>query len=143
MAEVSSAIVDAPAERAFLSELEARLAAGDEVEIEVSLSLLAAPDVPLEEAEVNAARRRAVQLLATGGDPRRELDPDGRAVTAFATDLETQERKAALIAALSSLRPLVSGLELVSGRLESLIADEVRAWRWFACTLLAEALVEE
>jgi ADP-ribose pyrophosphatase YjhB (NUDIX family) len=135
--------VDASAERAFLSELEARLAAGEEVEIEVSLSVLAARDVPLEEAEVNAARRRAVQLLATGGDPRRDLDPDGRAVTALATDLETQERKAALIAALSSLRPLASDLELVSGRLENLVADEVRAWRWFACTLLAEELVEE
>ena len=53
-----------PAARAFLETIEYRLADGEQVEVEVSLTLLAA-----------------------GGDPRRELDPEGRAVSALATDL--------------------------------------------------------
>src|SRR5439155_10235608 len=62
--------------RAFLEGLEARLAAGEAVDVEVSLILVAGQDVPLEDHEASGARRRAVQLLAAGGDPRRELEPD-------------------------------------------------------------------
>jgi hypothetical protein len=31
----------------------------------------------------------------------------------------------------------------VSARLERLEADDALAWRWFACTLLGEVLVED
>jgi hypothetical protein len=135
-------VVQASAERTFLTQLEQRLAAGEEPEVEVSLTVLAGESVPLDEAELNGARRRAVELLATGGDPRRQLGPEGRAVTALAADLETPERRSALMAALVGLRPSVSGLDRVSARLERLIADEEAAWRWFACTMLAEELTE-
>jgi hypothetical protein len=84
-----------------------------------------------------------VQLLAAGGDPRRELDPEGRAVSALAADLETPARKGALAAGLGSLREVVEGLPEVSARLEGLGGDIERAWRWYACTLLAEELVTE
>jgi hypothetical protein len=133
---------DSP-ERAFLQQLEERLGEGDRVEVEISLILLAGRDVDLDEDELRAARRRAVQLLAAGGDPRRELDPEGRAVTALADDLNTPDRKAALGAGLASLRATVAGLTNVSARLERLAADEALAWRWYACTLLGEVLVEE
>jgi hypothetical protein len=133
---------DSP-ERAFLQQLEERLAEGDRVEVEISLILLAGRDVDLDEDELRAARRRAVQLLAAGGDPRRELDPEGRAVTALADDLNTPDRKAALGAGLASLRATVAGLTNVSTRLERLAADEALAWRWYACTVLGEVLVEE
>ena len=135
--------MDDPAEGAFLETLESRLAAGEDVEVEVSLSLLAGQGVELGEDELRAARRRAVQLLATEGDPRRELDPDGRAVTALATDLEAPARREALVAALASLRETVTGLPGVSARLEGLLQDEEKAWRWYACTLLAEELLGE
>ena len=131
------------AERAFLQTLESRLAAGEEVEVEVSLSLLAGQSVEIGEDELRAARRRAVQLLATGGDPRRELDPEGRAVTALAADLDAPARRRALAAGLASLREAVDGLPAVSERLERLLEDDETAWRWFACTLLGEELVEE
>jgi len=133
---------DSP-ERAFLAQLEERLADGDQVEVEVSLVLLAGRALDLDENELNGARRRAIQLLAAGGDPRRELDPDGRAVTALAEDLDTSARRAALGAGLASLRPTVEGLAHVSARLDRLEADDALAWRWFACTLLGEVLVEE
>jgi hypothetical protein len=134
--------VEVSAERAFLETLESRLAAGEEVEIEVSLSLLAGQQVELDEEEVRAAARRAVQLLAAGGDPRRELDPEGRAVRALAADLDSPSRRAALAEGLASLRDAVAGLPNVSSRLERLAADEDEAWRWFSCTLLAEEIVD-
>jgi hypothetical protein len=133
---------DSP-ERAFLEQLEQRLAEGDRVEVEVSLILLAGRSVDLDADELRAGRRRAVQLLAAGGDPRRELDPEGRAVTALAEDLDTPDRRAALGAGLASLRPTVEGLPNVSARLDRLAEDNALAWRWFACTLLGEVLVEE
>ena len=110
---------DSP-ERAFLAQLEDRLAEGNQVDVEVSLVLLAGRGVDLDEDELRAARRRAVQLLAAGGDPRRDLDPEGRAVTALAEDLNTPERRAALESGLESLRPTVDGLPHVSARLERL-----------------------
>jgi hypothetical protein len=143
MAVVCWSGMDDSPERAFLAQLEERLAEGDQVEVEVSLVLLGGRALDLDEDELNGARRRAVQLLAAGGDPRRDLDPDGRAVTALAEDLDSPTRRAALGAGLASLRPTVAGLTHVSARLERLEADDALAWRWFACTLLGEVLVED
>src|SRR5262245_54653102 len=112
-----SALMDDSPERTFLEQLEERLAEGDQVEVEVSLVLLAGRGVELDEAELKGARRRAVELLAAGGDPRRDLDPEGRAVTALARDLDTPARRSALEAGLESLRPTVDGLTHVSARL--------------------------
>jgi hypothetical protein len=131
------------AERAFLVDLEARLAAGEPMEVDVSLALLGGLAVELDEDELRGARRRAVQLLAAGGDPRREPEPDGRAVQALAADLASTARKAALTGGLVSLRDAVEDLPEVSARLERLIADQELCWRWFACTLLADELVGE
>ena len=133
---------DSP-ERAFLAQLEERLGEGDQVEVEVSLVLLAGRAVDVDETELNAAGRRAVVLLAAGGDPRRARDPEGRAVRALAEDLDTPARRAALGSGLESLRPTVDGLTNVSARLERLTEDDALAWRWFACTLLGEVLVED
>jgi hypothetical protein len=135
--------VENSAERAFLQTLESRLAAGADVEVEVSLSLLAGQGVEIAEDELRAALRRAVQLLATEGDPRRDLDLDGRAVTALAADLDSPARRQALVSGLTALRDTVDGLPVVSERLEELLAEDERAWRWFACTLLGEELVED
>jgi hypothetical protein len=134
--------VEISPERAFLAGLESRLAGGDPLVIEVSLVLLAGREVELDPDELRGARRRAVQLLATAGDPRREPDPDGRAVTALAADLDAPEHRVALAEGLESLAVSAAGLHEVSARLEGLAADEELAWRWFACTLLAEELVE-
>ena len=134
--------MEGSAERAFLAQLEERLSGGEQVEAEVSLMLLAGQSVTVDEDELRGATRRSVELLASGGDPRRELDPDGRAVTALAADLDQPDRRVALAEGLASIRPLVSGLPELTRRLDSLAADEALAWRWFACTLLAEELVE-
>jgi len=135
--------MEGSAERAFFQELEERLSGGEPVEAEVSLVLLAGQDVEIDDDELRGARRRAVELLAAGGDPRRELDPDGRAVAALAGDLDQPERRAGLADGLASLHPFVAGLPELTRRLDALAADEALAWRWFACTLLAEELLEE
>ena len=135
--------MEGSAERAFFQQLEERLAGGEPVEAEVSLMLLAGQEVEIDEDELRGATRRSVELLAAGGDPRRDLDPDGRAVTALAADLDSPSRRAALEHGLASIRRLVEGLPNLSGRVEALAANDALAWRWFACTLLAEELVEE
>jgi hypothetical protein len=135
--------MDGSPERAFLASLEARLDAGEQVEIEVALALLAGQTVELDEDELRGASRRAVQLLAAEGDPRREPEPEGRAVTALAADLASPTRRAALAHGLDSLRGAAESLPEVSARLDRLAADQDLAWRWFACTLLADELLGE
>jgi hypothetical protein len=135
--------MEGSAERAFLQQLEGRLSGGEPVEAEVSLMLLAGQGVAVDEDELRGATRRSIEILAVGGDPRRELDPEGRAVTALADDLDDPDRRAALAEGIASVRGLVDGLPLLTGRLDALAGDESLAWRWFACTLLAEELVEE
>jgi ADP-ribose pyrophosphatase YjhB (NUDIX family) len=135
--------MEGSAERAFFQQLEERLAGGEPVEAEVSVMLLAGQDVEVDEDGLRGATRRAIELLATGGDPRRELDPDGRAVAAFAEDLDSPARRSALEGGLASVRRLVEGLPSLTERVEALSADDALAWRWFACTLLAEELLDE
>ena len=67
------------------------------------LAYLAGQSVEIDDAELNGARRRALLLVAAGGDPHRELDVDDRAVKAIAADLYTQERRDELARSIDSL----------------------------------------
>ena len=107
-----------------------------------ALSWLAVQAVELLDDELHPARRRALLLLASGGDPRRELDPESRAVASVADDLDTPGRRADLQAALGELRSHADGLPIVSSALDALASDGELAWRWAACALLAEEFAE-
>lgn len=131
------------AERAFLADLERGLANEEAEEPDAVLALLAGREVAVDEDELRGARRRAVQLLATAGDPRQGLDVDGRAVGALAADIDRPERRQSLAHGLDELRASAEGLPHVLDRVARLSADEELAWRWFACTLLAEELMED
>jgi hypothetical protein len=120
-------------------ELLAALEEGD-AEPTIPLAYLAGTAVELAADDVRAAVRRAELLLATGGDPRRELDPDGRAVAALAGDLDAPAAREQLGVALALLARDAAGLPRVEGALDGLRADTERAWRAFACALLADAL---
>jgi hypothetical protein len=96
--------------------------------------------VTVDADELNAARRRALLLLAAGGDPTRELDPAGRAVRALAEDLDAPARREQLRAALAALRADAAGLPAVTGAVDALLADADAAWRWYAAALLADEL---
>jgi hypothetical protein len=129
-----NAVVD---ERALLEALEE---GGGE--LEPQLAYVAVQSLELDETEVRGARRRALLVLASGGDPRRELEPDARAVSVLAGELDSRERRDALHDALKRLRERADGLAAVSAALDRLLADETLAWRWAACALLAEELAE-
>ncbi len=97
--------------------------------------------VAIPEAELNAARRRAMFVLAAGGDPHRELDFGSVAAERLAAELETPERRAALAAALDALP--TAGLPAVTGAVEALCAEPELAWRSFALALLADEIADE
>jgi hypothetical protein len=94
----------------------------------------------LDEEALKAARRRAVFVLASGGDPKRELELDSRAVAVLAADLDTPERRAELATALDALRVQAEDLPLVAATLERLAADPRLAWQALAAALLADEL---
>jgi hypothetical protein len=97
-----------------------------------TVAWIAGRSVEVDEDERRGALRRAVLLLAAGGDPARDLELDSRAVTALAADLDRPERRAELREALEMLR---TGAE-------ELLANADRAWLAFACALLADELSE-
>jgi hypothetical protein len=132
-------------ERVFLEDLERGIESGTAREPDAALSLIAGREVELDEDELRGARRRAIQLLATGGDPRRGegLELEGRAVEALAKDLDDAARREALAAGLGRLRRTADGLPRVVERIDRLASDPGFAWRWFACILLAEELDED
>ena len=104
------------------------------------LAYLAGQGVALGEDELRGAVRRAELLLAAGGDPRRELELDGRAVTALAADLDDPAARAELLRGLERLHGESEGLPAVDAALTRLREEPELAWRSYACALLAEAL---
>ena len=109
-------------------------------DLPTSLAYLAGTAVDLDEHELRAALRRAELLLAAGGDPHRELELDGRAVTALAADLDAEPARAQLREGLARLAAEGDGLPGVSAALAGLLADDDLAWHAFACARLADAL---
>jgi hypothetical protein len=106
----------------------------------VMLCFLAGRDVALDEAEANGALRRAALLLAASGDPHRELELYGRAVTAVARDIDTPERRRQLADGLAALEDETSGVPGAAEGLRLLRGDPDLAWQAFAAALLAEEL---
>jgi hypothetical protein len=131
----------------WLAELERSLAESDETNaLATSLVVLAAvagENVAVDEDEKHGVCRRAVFLLASGGDPERGLDLNGRAVTAVAEELRTVDRQLALEQGIADLRAQAKGLPHVSEAVHALADAPDVAWRAFACSLLAEELGED
>jgi len=114
--------------------------AGVDTDVRPALALLAARDLVIEPDELGPALRRAMLLLAAGGDPHRELDLDGRAVTALAAELDRPARRAEVSRGLEALRRDAAGLGNVGPALDEMLLDAGLAWRAYACALLAEEL---
>jgi hypothetical protein len=106
------------------------------------LAYVAGQSVALDDGELNAARRRALLLLAAGGDPHRELGVDDRAVKALASDLHDAERRQQLGRGVDALAHRVHDLPRAREAVLFLAADPDLAWRLFALSLLAEELAE-
>ncbi len=112
-----------------------------DLDVTVAVVWLVSGEVPVPDAELKAARRRAMLILAAGGDPHRDLDQHEVAVDRLAAEIDTPERRQALAAALATID--ASGLPRVSAAVDGLLADQELAWRTFALALLADELAEE
>src|SRR5438067_12102059 len=116
--------------------------AGAEADVRPALALLAAPEPLVDPEELTPALRRAMLLLAAGGDPHRQLELDGRAVGALAAELDRPERRATVSRGLEALHAEAPGLPQVSRALEELLLDATLGWRPYACGLIADELDE-
>jgi hypothetical protein len=126
------------------SRLEALEAAGYEPrsgELLVALVWLVLGQLPIAADELTAARRRAMFVLAAGGDPHRELDLNSVAAERLAGELYTPERRDALDEALARLD--AAGLPGVEQGLAALRAEPDLAWRCLGLALLADELADE
>jgi hypothetical protein len=124
----------------WLDDLEAIVAGAEAGVAVVTVASVAGREVPLDEHEVRAEVRRALLVLAAGGDPERGLDVNGPAVLRFADELETPERRNALAAGLERLAADALGHPHTSELVHALREDAETAWRAYACAVLAEEL---
>jgi hypothetical protein len=106
----------------------------------VVLATVAGAAVDVDAEELRAAARRAMLLLAAGGDPERGLDLDGRGGGGLAEDLRTVDRQLALERGLLELRLQAQGLPHASEAVHGLIEAPDVAWRAYAAGVLAEEL---
>jgi hypothetical protein len=127
--------------RARLEQLEESDLDPRSSELLVMLCWLVQHDVAIPEEELNAARRRAMFVLAAGGDPHRDLDLGSVAAERLADELETPERRTALATALEALP--TEELPAVAGAVEALRAEPELAWRSFALALLADEIADD
>jgi hypothetical protein len=91
--------------------------------------------VPLDDADRNAALRRALLVFAAGGGLEREPTLTDPAVLELARDLDSPLRREALAASVEQLEADPEALER--------LRDSETAWRAYACGLLADALGED
>ena len=127
---------------AWLDQLEELLTGADEATAVVTVASVAGRELELEPDELRAAGRRALLVLAAGGDPSRGLDLDGPAVIGLASELDAPQRREALEDGLFQLLEAARGLPHVSEAVQALLATPDVAWSAYACSLLAEQLAD-
>jgi hypothetical protein len=125
-----------------LDDLLVRVEAGELGDPLPVLAYVAGASVEIDASELNGARRRALLLVAAGGDPHRELDVDDRSVKAIAADLYTDDRREQLVHGIDALVLRVRELPTVREGALFLAGDIDLAWRLYALGLLAEELAE-
>jgi hypothetical protein len=106
------------------------------------LAYVAGQSVDLDQGELNGAKRRAITVLAAGGDVYRELGIDEEAVKRLAVELYNDERRAQLGRAVDDLVLRARELPRVREAVLFLAADVDLAWRLYALGLVAEELAE-
>jgi hypothetical protein len=129
--------------RPGLEELEAAGLDPQSSELLVVLAWVVGAEVEIDPADLKGALRRAMLVLAAGGDPHGELAPDSVAVERLAEELDTPGRRAALADALERLAEDSAGLEGITAALATLRAEPDLAWRSLALALVADELADE
>jgi hypothetical protein len=130
-------------DRRILEELEPSLREWGDGQACAMLAMVARDQVSLPDDELQSALRRALLVLAAGGDPHRELELDGPAVSRFADELDSPARRAELDESLRALAAESAGLPRSGYLLEAMVEDRELAWRSLAVALLADELDED
>ena len=125
-----------------LDDLLTRVDAGELGDPLPVLAYIAGRAVELTDEDLNGARRRALLLVAAGGDPHRGLEVDDRAVKSLAADLYTGERRDQLGRSIDALVLSVRDRPVAREAALFLAGDVDLAWRLFSLGLLAEELGE-
>jgi hypothetical protein len=123
-----------------LDDLLSRVDAGELGDPLPVLAFIAGQAVEIADEDLNGGRRRALLLVAAGGDPHRDLDVDDRAVKALAADLYTDERREQLGRSIDALVLHVRERPVAREAALFLAGDVDLAWRLFSLSLLAEEL---
>jgi hypothetical protein len=123
-----------------LDDLLARVDAGELGDPLPVLAYIAGQAVEIDEADLNGGRRRALLLVAAGGDLHRDLDVDDRAVKSLAADLYTDDRREQLGRSIDALVLRVREQPVAREAALFLAGDVDLAWRLFSLSLLAEEL---
>jgi hypothetical protein len=121
-----------------LDDLLTRVDAGELGDPLPVLAYIAGQAVEIGDEDLNGGRRRALLLVAAGGDPHRDLDVDDRAVKALAADLYTDERREQLGRSIDALVLRVRERPVAREAALFLAGDVDLAWRLFSLSLLAE-----
>jgi hypothetical protein len=127
----------------ILDHLEPALRAATPDAAAAMLALVAIERVRFDVDELAGAVRRALLVLASGGDLRRELSLDDRAVTGLAADIDDPDRRTELEAAFRELRARTDDLPAAAAALDALLDDQDRAWRALATAVLADELTQD
>jgi hypothetical protein len=106
------------------------------------LAYIAGQSVAFDEGELNAAKRRAITVLAAGGDVHRDLGIDDEAVKRLAVELYSDERRRELGRAVDDLALRARDLPQVREAVLFLAGDMDLAWRLYALGLVAEEVAE-
>ena len=136
-------------EPVWLEEFDAALRAqadgdgGHRGDALIALSLAAGRSVTVPEQELRGAVRRALLVLAAGGDPTRGLELDGRAVETLAEDIDSPFRRKELARGIAELRDHAAGRAAVCELLDGLLADQTLAWRAFCAARMVEVIGED
>ena len=120
--------------RAALEHVEA--SEPSEADAAAAAAFAASMTLPLDEAALAGPLRRALLLLAAGGDPHRALDAGARAVRALADELEGLVGDEELAAAFASVHTRARGLPRIEAAAAALAADPATARRALALALL-------
>jgi hypothetical protein len=124
--------------RAALEHVEASGTA--EADAAAAVAFAASISLGVEADVVAGPIRRALLLLAAGGDPHRALDADGRAVRSLADELEGLVSDDEVAAAFDAVRTRAHGLPTIEATAAALAADPAAGRRALALALLGAEL---
>lgn len=127
--------------RAALEHLEA--SGPSEADAAAAVAFAASLSLHLDEAALAGPVRRALLLLAAGGDPHRALEVDGRAVRALADELQALVGDDELATAFASVHARARGLPRIEAAAAVLAADSKRARSALALALLGTELADD